>query len=180
MSTQSHCVTSWGRRAEEQWSQENQQSNLTHQWSMSNRYFLYYSTQCMENHSHWTCTPREAVTTYLKTQFICLSYIFITFQGHGQKFWEITNISGDHGMHSRCKFPRGNSPNQFPLMLRWAEASVLLSYLQQQDIHSTFLSSLDKKLRSLLRILFLSLHLCKPPVLQLISAQVMWKAVLTI
>ena len=73
-------------------------------------------------------------------------------------------------MHSRCKFPRGNSPNQFPLMLRWAEASVLLSYLQQQDIHSTFLSSLDKKLRSLLRILFLSLHLCKPPSLAYICS----------
>lgn len=39
----------------------------------------------------------------------------------------------------------------------------LPSYLQQQDIYSTFLPSLDNKLHSLLCILFLSLHLHKPP-----------------
>ena len=64
-------------------------------------------------------------------------------------------------------------------MLHWAEASVLPSYLQQQDIYSTFVSSLDNKFHGL-HILFLSLHLCRPPVLQLVSTQVMWKAVLTI
>ena len=48
-------------------------------------------------------------------------------------------------------------------MLRLAEASVLPSYLQQQDVYSTSLSSLDNKLCSLLHILFLSLHLRKSP-----------------
>lgn len=53
------------------------------------------------------------------------------------------------------------------------------SYLQQQVIYSTFLSLLGNKFLSLC-ILYLSLHLCKPPVLQLVSAQIMRKAILTI
>lgn len=87
------------------WSQENQQSNLTHQWVTSSRYSLYYNAGCI-----WDCSTNmhtERSSDYIFKRHN--TYIFTIFQGHAQKFQEIINVSGGHGMkadsHSHCKFP---------------------------------------------------------------------------
>ena len=166
---------------------------------MSSRYSPYYSSGCRRNHStkHTHAHTHQRSDNIFKGISIHIYYIqkkkaeILRNYQHSvptswacvlNTWWGSLTVMGSQLMIILTvnfqPFKGGGSPNQFPLMLHWAEAYVLSSYLQEQNTCLN-LSSLHNMFHDL-HILFLSLRLCKPPVLQLISTQVMWKAVLTV